>query len=414
MSAYPDPRSLRIADYTYELPDERIARYPLPQRDAAKLLVYHNGQIESETFRHLARHLPEGAMLVLNTAKVVRARMLFYKPTGGAVEIFCLEPHPQYADITTAMASTGDVLWQCLVGGAAKWKPDTKLTLSAGGLDITATLVARNADDFTIRFSWTPAMLSFAEVLAVAGQVPLPPYIGRKAERNDETRYQTLFAQNEGSVAAPTASLHFTPGVLSSLEEMGIRTTTVTLHVGAGTFMPVKSDTAGGHNMHREWIEVSTDAVMRLLQASGNPIVAGGTTAVGTTSLRTLESLYWIGCKIIEAPDIEAKGLEIDQWEPYDKLSEISVQESLSAIHEWLLRTGREKLITRTGILIAPGYRFRIVNGLITNFHQPQSTLLLLVAAFIGDDWKKVYDYALNNDFRFLSYGDGSLLWLNA
>ncbi len=404
MSTYIDPRSLRIADYSYELPDERIARYPLPQRDAAKMLVYRGGHIVTDIFRNLGRHLPEDATLVVNTAKVVRARILFQKPSGGAIEIFCLEPHPQYADITTAMASTGSVLWQCLVGGAAKWKPDTVLTLDVGGMELKAERVARNTGDFTIRFSWTPEAQSFAEVLAAAGQVPLPPYIGRHAELEDESRYQTHFAQHEGSVAAPTASLHFTPGILDSLTEMGIHTAAVTLHVGAGTFMPVKSEVAGGHQMHQEWIEISVETVRHIINAGEHPVIAAGTTA-----LRTLESLYWIGCKILADPDVQ--GLAVEQWEPYDKPSEAPVESALRALLERMERSGQRKLITRTGILIVPGYHFRIVSGLITNFHQPQSTLLLLIAAFIGKDWKMVYDHALTHDFRFLSYGDGSLLW---
>jgi S-adenosylmethionine:tRNA ribosyltransferase-isomerase len=407
MNVYPDPRLLRVADYTYQLPDERIARYPLQQRSAAKLLVYRDGEIETDIFRNLARHLPEGATLVLNTAKVVRARMIFRKPTGGAIEIFCLEPHTQYPDITSAMASTGEVLWQCLVGGAAKWKDDAPLMLEAGDLRITASLVSRNAGDFTVRFSWTPEDRSFAEVLAAAGQVPLPPYLDRAPEPGDEARYQTLFAQHEGSVAAPTASLHFTPGILDSLEELGIRTANVTLHVGAGTFMPVKSSTSGGHKMHCEWIEVSADTVAQLMQSVGSPVIAAGTTA-----LRTLESLYWIGCKLAEHPDTHPEALGVvGQWEPYDFPSELGVEESLGALHSWMLRNGLRKIVARTGIFIVPGYHFRMANGLITNFHQPQSTLLLLIAAFIGRDWRKVYDYALAHDFRFLSYGDGSLLW---
>lgn len=405
---HPDPRVLRISDYTYELPEERIARYPLPQRDSSRLLVYRDGEIEEDKFQHLPRYLYEESTLVLNTAKVVRARMLFYKPTGGAIELFCLEPHPQYADITTAMANTGEVLWQCLVGGAAKWKAGTSLGLSVGDLQVTADMVERNTGDFTIRFSWTPTGLSFAEVLSLVGQVPLPPYIGRNAEQSDESRYQTLFAEHEGSVAAPTASLHFTPVVLDALGQMGVHTANVTLHVGAGTFMPVKSEVTGGHRMHREWMEVSAETVMQLMRSSGNSIIAGGTTA-----LRTLESLYWIGRKIADTPAIDLKDLDVDQWEPYDHPSEMNVEESLGALYDWMQARNMPRLITRTGILIAPGYRFRIADGLITNFHQPQSTLLLLVAAFVGNDWKKIYDYALSHDFRFLSYGDGSLLWRN-
>lgn len=406
MNHSPDPRRLRIADYSYDLPETRIARYPLARRDAARLLVYRRGEIEVSTFHHLARYIPEGSTLVLNTAKVVRARMIFQKPTGGTIEIFCLEPHQKYADITTAMARTERVLWQCLVGGAAKWKEGLILQLTAGDAVISAEMISRNEGDYTIQFTWTPDTMTFAEVLERAGRVPLPPYMGRDAEQTDESRYQTLFATHEGSVAAPTASLHFTPGVLDSLTELGVDTATVTLHVGAGTFMPVKSDLTGDHRMHHEWIEVNRDTIEQLLAAIDQPIVAGGTTA-----LRTIESLYWIGCKIMDSPDISQKDMAIHQWEAYEQSQDISVTAALSAILGWLERYDMHKLITRTGILIAPGYRFRLVSGLITNFHQPQSTLILLVAAFIGEDWQKVYRYALEHDFRFLSYGDGSLLW---
>ncbi len=403
-----DPRSLRIADYTYELPDERIARYPLPERDAAKLLVYRNGEISEDIFRRLPLHMPEGAVLVLNTAKVVRARMLFQKPSGGAIELFCLEPHPQYADITTAMAVKGEILWQCLVGGAAKWKEDTTLSLQAGDLTVWADLHTRNRTDFTIRFRWGPGEYSWAEVMEAAGQVPLPPYLGRDAEPDDVESYQTLFAQHEGSVAAPTASLHFTPGVLDSLESMGIKTVGVTLHVGAGTFRPIKSEVTGEHEMHGEWIEVSRETLEELItaKAAEQPIVAGGTTA-----LRTLESLYWLGCKASSEPDISPAELKLGQWQWCDSPSSFGGHEALEALRDWLARQGKSRLITRTEILITPGYRFRMAEGLITNFHQPQSTLLLLVAAFIGGAWKRVYDYALEHGFRFLSYGDGSLLW---
>jgi S-adenosylmethionine:tRNA ribosyltransferase-isomerase len=401
-----DPRLLRIADYTYDLPDERIARHPLPERDAAKLLVYRNGSVESARFRYLARFIPENSLLILNNAKVVRARLFFRKPTGGVIEIFCLEPAPVYADITTAMARTGTVDWQCLVGGAAKWKPDAVLEMIDGEVTLKAELLSRNDGNFTIRFSWSPDVLSFSEVLEQAGKIPLPPYIDRDADDDDASRYQTLFAAHEGSVAAPTASLHFTPGVMHSLREMAIQTGTVTLHVGAGTFMPVKSEAVGDHRMHQEWIEIGLDTLELLVRNAGNPVVAAGTTA-----LRTLESLYWIGCKILQEPDIQLQSLVIEQWDPYDCPDAGSAEIALRAVQEYMERHQIKKLITRTGILIAPGYHFRIVTGLITNFHQPQSTLLLLIAAFIGPDWRKVYNYALEHDYRFLSYGDGSLLW---
>lgn len=398
-----DPRNLRIADYSYELPDERIARYPLPQRDAARLLIYRDGRISEDIFRHLALHLPEGATLVLNTAKVVRARLHFRKPTGGVIEIFCLEPNSHYADICIAMASKGEVLWQCMVGGAAKWKEGQTLSLETERLTIYADLVSRNGSDFTIRFRWEPEEAAWGEVLEQSGQIPLPPYLNREAEAGDTQSYQTLFAKAEGSVAAPTASLHFTPGVLDSLEELGIGTAEVTLHVGAGTFKPVKSEIAGGHEMHGEWIEVRTATINALLTAK--QVIASG-----TTSLRTLETLFWLGCRVSGNPDLSPEQLTLSQWEVYDMQPALDKTGALSALLAWMSRHELEKLIARTSILIAPGYQFRMADALITNFHQPNSTLLLLVAAFIGDDWTNVYEYALDNGFRFLSYGDASLL----
>lgn len=401
-----DPRSLSIADYTYDLPDDRIARYPLPERDASKLLVYRNGKIEEDIFRNVSEHVPKTAMLVLNTAKVVRARMLFQKPTGGIIEIFCLEPDPRYPDISTALAQQSEVYWRCLVGGAAKWKAGIVLNLQAGDLNVQAELISRNKTDFSIHFRWAPDHYSWAEVMEHAGKIPLPPYLHREAETKDEETYQTLFAQHEGSVAAPTASLHFTPTVLESLSTRGIKTASLTLHVGAGTFKPVKSELAGQHEMHGEWIEVNQDTIVQLIAAKPDPIIAAGTTA-----LRTLESLYWMGAKVAFKPDISLAEIAVTQWEPYDLTTTLSVKEALQALHDWLERKGLKRLITRTEILIAPGYHLRVADAVITNFHQPNSTLLLLVAAVVGNDWKKIYDYALSHNFRFLSYGDASLLW---
>lgn len=401
-----DPRSLRIADYDYPLPEERIARYPLAQRDAAKLLIYRDGVIEEDIFRHIALRIPEGSTLVLNTAKVVRARLLFQKPTGGHIEIFCLEPHPRYADISTALSQTGDVFWQCLVGGAARWREGTTLHLQCGNIAVEASMMTRNKSDFSIHFRWTPSEQSWAEVLEAAGQIPLPPYLHRKAEQRDVEDYQTLFAQHEGSVAAPTASLHFTPGVLDNLEQLGIHTAQLTLHVGAGTFMPVKAEMTGEHEMHGEWIEVSEAAIATLAEAADQPMIAAG-----TTTLRTLESLYWLACKATEQPDLALSELKLTQWEAYDSTCMLSRARALQGLQRWMQTRGLTRLITRTELLIAPGYKFRMTDALITNFHQPRSTLLLLVAALIGPDWKRVYEYALAHDFRFLSYGDASLLW---
>jgi S-adenosylmethionine:tRNA ribosyltransferase-isomerase len=396
-----------MADYAYELPDERIAKHPLAQRDASKLLLYKDGHISQDTFAALPQHLPKGSLLVINTTKVVHARLRLRKPTGGSIELFCLEPHSQYADITTAMAQQGKVLWQCLVGGAAKWKPGVVLQLQNADVTVSASMVSRNATDFTIEFHWVPEQLSFAEVLRMVGKVPLPPYLNREAEEGDELTYQTVFAREEGSVAAPTASLHFTPALMAGLEAKGVDKATITLHVGAGTFKPVKSDTPEGHDMHAEWIEVSRAAINALVAHLHAPIVAAGTTA-----MRTLESLYWIGCKVHRNPTVSGMdALAVGQWEAYEAHDEVSTEDSLRALLAWMDATGREKIITRTSILIGPGYKFRLVKGLITNFHQPGSTLLLLVAAFIGLDWRRVYDFALEHNFRFLSYGDGSLLW---
>ena len=403
------PGSLRIEDYTYELPDERIARYPLPDRDASKLLVYKDGAIGEQPFIALPGELPADSLLVFNETKVVNARLLFRKPTGGMIEIFCLEPHRKYPDITTAMAQHHEVWWNCLVGGAAKWKPGVILSLETPGFTLSARIVEREAADFTIALSWDNDALSFAEVLKTAGKIPLPPYLNRAAEDSDEVRYQTLFARQEGSVAAPTASLHFTPAVMAGLEGKGVDTALLTLHVGAGTFKQVKSETIGDHQMHEEWLEISTTTIRKLIANDGRNIIA-----VGTTALRTLESLYWMGLKTLAGTGIAMEDLAVQQWGPYEEKAETDTITALNGLLAWMERNERNTIVTRTRILIAPGYRFRLVKGLITNFHQPQSTLLLLVAALIGDDWRKVYSYALEHDFRFLSYGDSSLLWARA
>lgn len=401
------PRNLRIEDFTYYLPDGRIAQYPLLERDGSKLLVYKDGQISEDIYRNIAEHLPAGTLMVFNQTRVVHARLLFSKPTGGSVEIFCLEPHSTYGDIQTAMLQKGRVLWKCLVGNAKKWKEGLTLSLHCDNpvLNITAVM-AHKADSFyTIEMKWDNQDMSFAEVLHHAGKVPLPPYLNREADTRDEGRYQTIYAKDEGSVAAPTAGLHFTPAVMESLESKSISKAFVTLHVGAGTFRPVKSETMEEHDMHAEWIEVSIDTIDSLLQHGGEIV------ATGTTSLRTLESLYWIGYKLFCNLPVDIAGIAVEQWDPYEVESTCTKQQSLQAIKKHLAEKGVNKLITRTRILIAPGYTFKIADGLVTNFHQPQSTLLLLVAALIGEEWRSVYNYAMANSFRFLSYGDGSLLW---
>ncbi|MFZ9388178.1 MAG: S-adenosylmethionine:tRNA ribosyltransferase-isomerase [Chitinophagaceae bacterium] len=411
-----DPGKISILDYTYPLPDERIARYPLAERDASRLLVYRNSQITNDHYRNLPVHIPPNARLVFNNTKVVEARLIFRKPSGGLVEIFCLEPHEEYPDITRAMRQTEQVRWHCLVGGASKWKPGQLLEKKIDTPDLRLLLRARyiekRSGSFLIELSWTPAHLSFAEVLHLAGAIPLPPYLKRAAETSDTERYQTVYANRDGSVAAPTAGLHFTENILTQLKQRNTGIDFVTLHVGAGTFKPVKSERMQEHEMHAEWMDVSRETIENILQHQEDPIVA-----VGTTSMRTLESLYWLGVKILRHPT-EKTGpgeiLALDQWEAYSLAKEnVSVREAFEALLTRMKLEQQEQVVAKTQLLIAPGYIFRVIKGLITNFHQPQSTLLLLVAALIGDDWRKVYDHALAEGYRFLSYGDGSLLWKN-
>lgn len=411
-----DPGNISIQDYTYSLPEDKIAKYPLAERDASKLLVYKEGEIKTDIYRNISKYLPEDSVLLFNNTKVVEARLLFQKETGGIIEIFCLEPHEQYPDITTAMLQKEKVLWQCLVGGASKWKtgqvPEKKIRSGKNEIALQARYIEKRADSFIIELSWMPDQLSFAEVLHHAGSIPLPPYIKRSVEESDKERYQTVYAHAEGSVAAPTAGLHFTPKIFRELDNIHVVRDFVTLHVGAGTFKPVKSEIMREHSMHAEWIDVSKKTIENILNNLEEAIVA-----VGTTSLRTIESLYWLGVRQSgfrdqESADYANKLLELSQWEVYAPLKEnISAGDALQSLLKWMDENKLERLIAKTQILIAPGYEFKIIKGLITNFHQPQSTLLLLVAALIGDEWKKVYDYALQNNFRFLSYGDGCLLW---
>lgn len=404
-----DPRAIRIEALDYELPDDKIARYPLAERDASKLLIYKDSKIEEDTYRNIASHIPKDTLLVFNQTRVVNARLLFRKPTGGAIEVFCLEPHKQYADIQTAMLQKEKVWWNCLVGGAGKWKHGTQLAINIEepAFILTASIAEQEAGSFTIELSWDNDM-SFAEVLHHAGKVPLPPYLNRDAEQQDEQRYQTIYAKDKGSVAAPTAGLHFTGAVIDDLKEKGIETSFITLHVGAGTFKPVKSETIEGHEMHAEWIDVDVDTIQKLVvKLEGNTHIV----AVGTTSMRTLESLYWIGAQLSEHTVPDFSGIAVSQWQPYELKTDITPAHALQVVADWLIQHHETRLVTRTQIMIAPGYQPKIVSGLITNFHQPKSTLLLLIAAVIGDNWRNMYDYALNNDFRFLSYGDGCLLW---
>lgn len=405
-----DPRTLSIKDFTYSLPEERIAKYPLAERDASKLLIYKDGIISEDIYSNIADRIPANSLLVFNDTKVVEARLLFQKPTGGVIEIFCLEPHEQYPDITTAMLQHEKVLWHCLIGGASKWKHgqilEKKIIHHSKELLLHARYVGKAGDSFVIELSWNDPDLSFAEVLHLFGAIPLPPYIKRNVEASDAERYQTVYAHHDGSVAAPTAGLHFTRSIFKKLQEKNIDKDFVTLHVGAGTFKPVKSDTMQNHEMHAEHFTVSKSLIQSLLDHLDKKIVA-----VGTTSLRTLESLYWLGVKQ-SIVDSRESIVEITQWEVYENNQQaISSKEALNNLIKWMDKKGFDKLTAKTKIMIAPGYQFKIVNGLVTNFHQPQSTLLLLVAAFIGDNWRRVYDYASDNNFRFLSYGDGTLLW---
>lgn len=404
------PKYLSIKDFTYNLPEEKIAFHPLKNRDDARLLVFKDQHIHTDIYRNIAAYLPSETVMIFNNTKVVEARLLFQKDTGSIIEVFCLQPHEMYPDITTAMNQTGRVRWLCLIGGASKWKNGQILHLPfTTGTDtyiLEAELIEKRSDCFVIELTWNGSF-SFAEVLHHAGHVPLPPYIKRKDETSDKNRYQTVFARHDGSVAAPTAGLHFTTEVLASLDQKAINAGFVTLHVGAGTFKPVKAETMQDHEMHSEFIEVERGLIELLIQKAGNPLVA-----VGTTSLRTLESLYWLGTRIINNPQAFENELPfVDQWEAYEHTLLPQKTEALNALLNFLSQTASDRLIAKTQIIIAPGYTFKMIDGLVTNFHQPSSTLLLLVAALIGDNWKKVYDYALQNDFRFLSYGDGSLLW---
>ena len=405
------PKNLLIADFTYTLPNERIAKYPLEERDSSKLLVYKNGKITDSVYRDIDEFLPHETLLVFNNTKVIEARLLFKKPSGGVIEIFCLEPHTQYSDITVAMLQKGKVLWRCLIGGAGKWKHGMRLqkTVHENGKEITleASIAERLGDSFVVELSWQPEELSFAEMLHVAGFIPLPPYLHRSVEDKDKNRYQTIYAQHDGSVAAPTAGLHFTDTIFEKLAAKNVEKEFVTLHVGAGTFKPVKSETMNEHEMHAEFIDVSAKAIESLISFTDKTIVA-----VGTTSLRTMESLYWLGVKAIRNPEITINEMSIHQWEPYEiKYEDVSVKKALENLLEWMNRKQLQRLITKTQILIAPGYNLKVAKGIITNFHQPNSTLLLLVAAIVGNDWKKIYEHAMENNFRFLSYGDGCLLW---
>ncbi|MDX2067535.1 MAG: S-adenosylmethionine:tRNA ribosyltransferase-isomerase [Haliscomenobacter sp.] len=404
-------QEIRIEEYQYDLPEERIAKYPLAQRDASKLLVFHQGELSDDVYTNLDQHIPKGALMLFNNTKVIPARLHMAKPTGGIVEIFCLEP---LGELGVEMAKYGECEWNCLVGGAKKWKEGpvsaTWGTEPNQMHQLSAEILERGPSHFSIRFHWQPAAYTFAEVLSSIGQIPLPPYLDREAEELDRERYQTIYANLEGSVAAPTAGLHFTPAVFSKLENQGIDLDFITLHVGAGTFKPVSAPTIGHHDMHAEYFDASRGLIQKLIQAhqTQRPVVA-----VGTTTLRTLESLYLMGCKLLKNPDLDREVLEIRQWDAYELEREnIPVEKALQALLGWLNSNDYDRLVAKTQLLIAPGYPVKMINGLCTNFHQPGSTLLLLVAALVGEEWKKMYQYALDHEYRFLSYGDGCYLSL--
>ena len=401
-------KDIHISNYNYELPDERIAKFPKEERDHSKLLIYNKGQVGEDIFYNLPKHLPQGALMVFNNTKVIQARLHFRKDTGALIEIFLLEP-AQPADYEQMFQQSERCSWLCLVGNQKKWKEGTLsrvIDVKGTSVEVRATRKGEHGTSQWIDFEWTCGV-SFAEILDAMGELPIPPYLNRETQESDKTTYQTVYSKIKGSVAAPTAGLHFTERVLSADDEHGIEREEVTLHVGAGTFKPVKSETIGEHAMHTEYIAVRRHTIERLLAHGGSAI------AVGTTSVRTLESLYYMGLKVMRNPDIKEEQLHVNQWEPYEvESSELKVEssEALQALLNWMDRHELTVLHSSTQIIIAPGYTYKIVKMLVTNFHQPQSTLLLLVSAFVHGDWHKIYDYALAHDFRFLSYGDSSLL----
>ena len=406
------PKHLSINSFDYNLPEEKIAVYPLEKRDESKLLIYKNEVITEDIYKNIASHIPENSLLIFNDTKVIKARILFQKTTGGVIEIFCLEPYEKINDYALVLAQKNSVKWKCMIGGAGKWKDkylEKEVIIDSNKIFLRAALVEKLNDAYVVELSWSPGHYSFAEIIDHAGETPLPPYIKRKAEKSDAEKYQTIYSAHEGSVAAPTAGLHFTKEIFVSLKGRKIDTAFVTLHVGAGTFKPVKAESMEGHEMHAEWIDVSTGFIELLIDHGDNKIFC-----VGTTSVRTIESLYWMGFKIFLNPEISFNDLMIKQWDVYEKEfadNNISSQQCLHALLQYLQRKNLSHLFIQTQIIIAPGYQFKIIAGMITNFHQPKSTLLLLVAAMIGEKWKGLYEYALAHDFRFLSYGDGCLIY---
>lgn len=399
-------QQISIEDYNYSLPDERIAKFPLPKRDESKLLLYRDGKVSESVFKHITDYLPEGSLMVFNNTRVIQARLLFQRATGAQIEVFCLDPAAPH-DYELIFQQTEACNWICLIGNAKKWKEPVlsrEITVAGQTVRLSAEKVQSYGETHQIRFSWDGGF-SFAEVLDAAGELPIPPYLHRKTEESDLKTYQTVYSKIKGSVAAPTAGLHFTPEVLADLDAKGFGREELTLHVGAGTFKPVKSETIEGHEMHTEYISVRRSTIEQVMQNFGKII------AVGTTSVRTLESLYYIGVTLATHPDATSEELVVRQWMPYeDANNRLTPTEALQNILDYLDKHQLNTLITATQIIIAPGYEFKVVKGIVTNFHQPKSTLLLLISAFVKGDWKNIYDYALGHDFRFLSYGDSSLL----
>ncbi len=404
-----DPKHIRISEYNYPLPDERIAKFPLPMRDQSKLLVYRHGEVSEDIFTSLPSYLPARSLMVFNNTKVIQARLHFRKETGALIEVFCLEP-AEPNDYALNFQQTEHAAWLCMIGNLKKWKEGTlkrEMTVKGRTITLTATRGECHGTGHWIDFRWDDTAITFADILEVFGELPIPPYLNRKTQESDKETYQTIYSKIKGSVAAPTAGLHFTPRVLDDLKQQSVELEELTLHVGAGTFKPVKSEEIEGHEMHTEYISVSRTTIEKLIAHDGKAI------AVGTTSVRTLESLYHIGVTLLKNPHATEEELRVRQWQPYETAEEtadISSTHSLKAILDYLERNHLETLHTSTQIIIAPGYDYKIVVAIVTNFHQPQSTLLLLVSAFVKGDWKKIYDYALSHDFRFLSYGDSSLL----
>lgn len=401
-----ETKHIQIKDYNYELPDGRIAKFPIAQRDHSKLLVYNKGNVSEDMFYNIVNYLPKGSLMIFNNTRVIQARIHFRKETGALIEVFLLEP-AQPADYEQMFQTTKRCSWLCMVGNLKKWKEGSlKRTFEINGFEVTLTATRSHEQGTSqwVDFHWDDAKVTFADILEHVGELPIPPYLNRETQESDKITYQTVYSKIKGSVAAPTAGLHFTDDVLHSIDGHGIDREELTLHVGAGTFKPVKSEEIAGHDMHTEYICVRRETLEKLIKHDACAI------AVGTTSVRTLESLYYIGVRLGNNPNATEEELHIDQWEPYDTNPQLKPVEALQNIVDYLDKNGMTSFHGSTQIIIAPGYKYKIVKMLVTNFHQPQSTLLLLVSAFVNGDWRKIYDYALAHDFRFLSYGDSSLL----